>query len=104
MASGEPFEDEARVRRADGQYRWSLIRAVPLRDDSGNIVNWYAASVDIEDRKRAEEKVRLSEFYLAEGQRLATRVAGRSTLRDSSTGLPSYSGFMASIRAARPRR
>jgi PAS domain S-box-containing protein len=71
MASGEPFEDEVRVRRADGQYRWLLIRAVPLRDDSGNIVNWYAASVDIEDRKRAEEKVQLSEFYLAEGQRLA---------------------------------
>ena len=71
MASGEPFEDETRVRRADGQYRWLLIRAVPLRDDSGIIVNWFAAAVDIEDRKRAEEKVRMSEFYLAEGQRLA---------------------------------
>jgi formate hydrogenlyase transcriptional activator len=71
MASGEPFEDETRVRRADGQYRWLLIRAVPLRDDLGIIVNWFAAAVDIEDRKRAEEKVRMSEFYLAEGQRLA---------------------------------
>ncbi|HET8921806.1 MAG TPA: PAS domain-containing protein, partial [Candidatus Acidoferrum sp.] len=71
MASGEPFEDEVRVRRADGQYRWLLIRAVPLRDDSGSIVNWYAAAVDIEDRKRAEEELRRSEFYLSEGQRLA---------------------------------
>jgi PAS domain S-box-containing protein len=71
MASGEPFEDETRVRCADGQYRWLLVRAVPLRDDSGNIVNWYAAAVDIEDRKRAEEKVRMSEFYLTEAQTLS---------------------------------
>jgi formate hydrogenlyase transcriptional activator len=71
MASGEPFEDEARVRRADGQYRWLLIRAVPLRDDSGNIVDWYSASVDIEDRKRAEEELRRREAYLTEAQRLS---------------------------------
>jgi PAS domain S-box-containing protein len=71
MASGEPFEDEVRVRGADGQYRWLLIRAVPLRDDSGNIVNWYAASVDIEDRKRAEEELRRREAYLTEAQRLS---------------------------------
>ena len=58
MASGEPFEGEARVRRADGQYRWLLIRAVPLRDDQGNIANWYATSVDIEDRKQAENGLR----------------------------------------------
>ena len=71
MASGEPFQDEARVRRADGQYRWLLIRAVPLRDDSGSIVNWYAAAVDIEDRKRAEEELRRREAYLTEAQRLS---------------------------------
>ena len=58
MASGEPFEGEARVRRADGQYRWLLIRAVPLRDDQGNIANWYATSVDIEDRKQVESRLR----------------------------------------------
>jgi PAS domain S-box-containing protein len=71
MASGEPFEDEVRVRRADGQYRWLLIRAVPLRDDSGVIVSWYAASADIEDRKRAEEELRRREAYLTEAQRLS---------------------------------
>jgi PAS domain S-box-containing protein len=71
MASGEPFEREARVRRADGQYRWLLIRAVPLRDEQGNIADWYATSVDIEDRKRAEEAVRRSETYLAEAQALS---------------------------------
>src|SRR5262249_5310267 len=54
VASGESFEYEARVRRADGQYRWMLDRKVPLRDEHGNIVRWYGTSLDIEDRKRAE--------------------------------------------------
>jgi PAS domain S-box-containing protein len=59
LAAGKPFEKEARLRRADGQYRWFLIRAVPLRDKVGNIVNWYGASIDIEDLKRAEDRIRL---------------------------------------------
>jgi len=41
-----------------------------LRDESGKIVKWYGTNVDIEDRKRAEEELRRSEFYLSEGQRL----------------------------------
>jgi PAS domain S-box-containing protein len=57
LASGEPFENEVRYRRsADGQYRWFLSRAVPLRDAQGKIVEWYGISTDIEDRKRAEEE------------------------------------------------
>lgn len=71
MISGEPFEREARLRRADGQYRWLLIRAVPLRDEQGKISDWYATSIDIEDRKRAEQAVRRSEAYLAEAQALS---------------------------------
>ncbi len=59
LAAGKPFAKEARLRRADGQYRWFLIRAVPLRDEPGNIVNWYGTSIDIEDLKRAEDRVRL---------------------------------------------
>ncbi|MFL5401722.1 MAG: PAS domain-containing protein [Gemmatimonadales bacterium] len=70
-ASGEPFEREARLRRADGQYRWLLIRAVPLRGEQGKIADWYATSIDIEDRKRAEKAVRRSEAYLAEAQALS---------------------------------
>ena len=55
VASGEPFENEARYRRADGEYRWFLVRAVPLRDGGGKIVKWYGTKTDIEDRKRAEQ-------------------------------------------------
>jgi PAS domain S-box-containing protein len=78
LASGEPFLYEARVLRADGEYRWMLHHKVAIRDESGQIVKWYGSSIDIEDRKRAEEQLRRSsqelersEFYLAEGQRLA---------------------------------
>jgi len=58
FAHGEPIETEARLRRADGEYRWFLHRAVPVRDERGNIVRWYGTSTDIEDRKRAEELLR----------------------------------------------
>jgi PAS domain S-box-containing protein len=55
FASGEPFEEEMRIRRTDGEYRWFLSRAVPLRDKRGKVVKWYGAATDIQDRKRAEE-------------------------------------------------
>jgi len=61
LASGEPFEAEARVRRADGTYRTLLHRKVPLHDEHGNIVKWFGSSSDIEDRKRAEEELCNSE-------------------------------------------
>jgi PAS domain S-box-containing protein len=52
---------EARLRRFDGEYRWFLFQAEPLRDEAGNIVKWYGSSTDIEDRKRAEVALRQSE-------------------------------------------
>ena len=55
FASGETFEEEMRIRRIDGEYRWFLGRAVPLRDRRGKVVRWYGAATDIQDRKRAEE-------------------------------------------------
>jgi PAS domain S-box-containing protein len=65
FAAGEPFEREAQLRRADGAYRWFLLRAVPLRDELGKIVKWYGTSTDIEDRKRAEDELRQAEEDLA---------------------------------------
>jgi formate hydrogenlyase transcriptional activator len=64
VASGAPGEMEARLRRFDGEYRWFLIRAAPLSDETGKIVYWYGSSTDIEDRKRAEEKLRQEEREL----------------------------------------
>jgi PAS domain S-box-containing protein len=76
MAAGEPYEDEMRLRRADGEYRWFLVRTVPLRDEGGNIVKWFGCSVDIEDRKRAEQRLhalvgRLNSVREDEAKRIA---------------------------------
>jgi len=71
MAAGDPYEDEMRLRRADGEYRWFLIRTVPLRNERGNIVKWYGTSTDIEDRKQAEDTLRRNQaFFAAEAQRI----------------------------------
>jgi len=77
LANGEPLQAEARVRRADGEYRLLLHRKVPLRDERGAIVKWFGSSIDIDDRKRAEERIwqttqnlQRSEFCLQQGQRL----------------------------------
>jgi len=58
--TGSPFEYEARLRSADGEYRYFLNRALPLRDDSGKIVKWYGSNIDIEDRKRAERDLHIA--------------------------------------------
>jgi PAS domain S-box-containing protein len=52
---------EARLRRIDGEYRWFLFQAEPLRDELGNITKWYGSATDIEDRKRTEEALQDSE-------------------------------------------
>jgi PAS domain S-box-containing protein len=57
LAQGQSFEAEVRMRRADGCYRWFLIRAVPLRVANGGINRWYGTNVDIEDLKRAQEEI-----------------------------------------------
>jgi PAS domain S-box-containing protein len=72
MASQAPGETEARLRRYDGEYRWFLFRTNPLRDEKGNIVKWFGVNTDIEDRKRAEDELRRSEAFLADGQRLSS--------------------------------
>ena len=59
-AAGKASEDEMRLRRADGEYRWFLVRTAPLRDEQGNLVKWYGVSIDIEDSKRAEDELRLA--------------------------------------------
>lgn len=67
-----PFETEQRVRRKDGEYRWFLVRYNPMLDEQGQIDRWYVSAFDIEDLKRAEQALQRSQFYLSQGQRLAS--------------------------------
>ena len=69
--SGHPFDDEHRLRRADGVYRWFRVRARPLRDADGRIIRWYDLFTDVDDGKKAEQQLRHSEAYLAEAQKLS---------------------------------
>jgi formate hydrogenlyase transcriptional activator len=64
LSGTTPFENEQRVLRADGQYRWFLIQYNPVVDDDGRVACWYATGTDIEDRKRAENKLRQDEREL----------------------------------------
>ncbi|MDB5650211.1 MAG: sensor hybrid histidine kinase [Hyphomicrobiales bacterium] len=55
LETGEDYETEFRLRRADGAYRWHLSRAVPLRDATGSIARWIGTNTDIEDLRAARE-------------------------------------------------
>jgi len=65
-SGGSAYELELRGRGADGSYRWFLIRYNPVRDEQGKITRWYVTSTDIEDRKRAEERLQQENVALRE--------------------------------------
>jgi len=71
LERGEPIETEARLQRISGDYRWLLIRSVPLRDASGKITKWYGTKTDITERKQAEELLRETDTKLNEAQQLS---------------------------------
>jgi len=64
LASEEPAEVEARLRRFDGEYRWFLVRAVPVRDKQNHVIKWYGMNTDIEDRKQLEARLRRDKVEL----------------------------------------
>lgn len=72
LSAGEPVEIEARVLTAQQDYRWLLVRNVPLRDSHGKIVKWYGTGIDMEDRKRAEVALRKAQADLAHANRVTT--------------------------------
>jgi PAS domain S-box-containing protein len=72
FAAGKPFEFEARLRRADGQHRWFLLRGLPLHDELGHVVKWYGTTTDIEDRKRAEWALQEVQAELSHVTRVTT--------------------------------
>jgi PAS domain S-box-containing protein len=71
LTTGTPVNTELRMRRHDGVYRMFLLLAYPLWDEAGRIRGWYGTNIDIEDRKLAEEQLRRSEAFLAEGQKVS---------------------------------
>ncbi len=72
FAAGEPVEIEVRIWTAQRDYRWLLVRNVPLRDSLGKIVKWYGTGIDIEDRKSAEDALRKAQADLAHANRVTT--------------------------------
>ncbi|HWN57957.1 MAG TPA: PAS domain-containing protein, partial [Methylomirabilota bacterium] len=86
LASGEPGELEARLRRHDGEYRWFIFRSEPFRDERGDIVRWYGTNTDIENLKRTEEKLRQDEQEL----RRITDAIAQTIVVQSPTGVPIY--------------
>jgi len=87
IQTGEPYEVEHHLRRADGVYRWFHARGLALRDKEGRIVRWYYLLTDVDDRRRAEEALRKSEALLHEAQRLARTGSCRGTSYQKSRGL-----------------
>ncbi|MFK4722204.1 PAS domain S-box-containing protein [Bradyrhizobium niftali] len=71
IETGTSYQVVHRLRRADGEFRWHHVRGEPLRDRQGRIIQWYGLSVDVDEAKKAEDRLRRSEAYLAEAQRLS---------------------------------
>jgi PAS domain S-box-containing protein len=71
IQTGASYHAVHRLRRADGDFRWYHVRGEPLRDRQGRIIQWYGLSVDIDEAKKAEDRLRRSEAHLAEAQRLS---------------------------------
>src|SRR5271155_5894911 len=86
LASGQPGEVEARIRRHDGAFRWFLMRVEPLRDETGKIVSWYGVQTDIDDLKQIEEKLREEDREL---RRITDAIPQTIVVLDPS-GVPIY--------------
>jgi PAS domain S-box-containing protein len=85
LTSEQLGETEARLRRHDGEYRWVILRANPLRDESGKIVRWYGINIDIDDRKRGETLLKESEQRF---RTLFEEAGAGITLLDLTPGTP----------------
>ena len=72
LEAGESYEAKCRIRRFDGVYRWFHVRAEPLRDSSGNIVNWYGFNIDIDETMKIEEALRKTQCKLAKAARITS--------------------------------
>ncbi|MGK5025963.1 PAS domain S-box protein [Janthinobacterium sp. RB2R34] len=98
--SGQTFETEYRVRRHDGQYRWHLIRALPIRDEDGMVISWIGTNTDIEEQKRTTLKLEHLNATLAE--QVSMRTAERDRMWRLSNEIMLVSDFNATLVSVNP--
>ncbi|WP_154668179.1 ATP-binding protein [Pseudoduganella violaceinigra] len=96
VESGRPFEMEFPIRARDGQYRWFLTRANPMRDSSGRILRWFGTSTDVDQVKRVQEQLRdetnILELLNSTGSALVQNRELRSLLQEVTDAATSISG------------
>lgn len=102
LASGRAFEVEERFLRSDGSYRWHLARALPVRDEGGNIIRWVGTCIDIDDQKQAQTLLKSSRARLETAVMLRTQelVQANAALRTSEGKLRNLSAHLQSAREA----
>ncbi len=76
IETGTSYEAVHRVRRSDGEFRWHCARGEPLRDREGRIIQWYGLSIDVDEAKKAEDRLRRSEAYLARSTKTESQRCG----------------------------
>ena len=91
LTTGAAGEVEMRLRAGDGTYHWFLVRSNPLRDDRGQLVRWYIAYTDIEDRKRAEERLQQENVALRE------EIAKASMFEEIVGGSPALTAVLSQV-------
>ena len=100
LASGQTYETEFRLRRADTQYRWHIARAVPIRDEAGNIRRWIGTNTDIEEQKASAQALKHLNQTLED--QVATRTAERDRMWRLSTDIMLVADFQSSIVSTNP--
>jgi PAS domain S-box-containing protein len=100
LDTGAVYETEFRIRRADGAYRWHLVRALPIRGDSGAILRWVGTNTDIEEQKSAAAA--LAHLNATLEQQVAQRTADRDRMWRLSTDIMLVADFNACITAVNP--
>ncbi|CAD7053766.1 hybrid sensor histidine kinase/response regulator [Pseudorhizobium halotolerans] len=100
LAEGEPYEMEFRLRRSDGQYRWHIARAVPIKGDDGRVQRWIGTNTDIEEQR--DVRAKLEELNRTLEQRVAERTADRDRMWRLSTDIMLVADFEARITAVNP--
>src|SRR5690606_4530224 len=97
LATGEPYEIEYRLRHHSGEYRWTLGRAMPVRDAQGKIVRWIGTCTDIDDAKRQREQIEILSRELSHRIKNIFAVIG-SLISLSARQAPEHKSFATQMR------